>query len=663
MHSEKKGAKRQKLAAAGIVCEDTLGLHSVSDEARRLIFNSTCRALDQNDKQIDQSSWKDLSRDVLPEIFYPVELAGVDDDKPVVFYMCNVKKCLETVFAKCSNYACLVQQVMQDTPGIVFDLLLYNDEASGGNILAPNSAKKVSLWYFSLRQAGFLWADCVWHPLCLLQHPQFDKIKGGFSAATCKIVQELSDQQLNLGFPVQFANGFKIIRLQLSHMLSDLDSIRYALDCKGSAGIRCCHLCSNCVKKDSKIPDYNNYFKDISHHKFNEFVEQTDGDIFDVIDQLSDTALRVSKSALQKKETACGFNHNPDGLLSHRLCRDMLPPSSFILDSMHLYWSQGIAALETNTIYRAWKELGVGDLHAFLAMDWKTGLQPTCSPSWRKTLGHDSMFVGNAYKGSAANLVAFLPLFEYFLSRVLSSRSLLENEMASFKALGRISIELRKLQHQQGQISTEKLQELQISHQKMVVQAYGAGYCKPKHHMRFHQAVQMKRNNFHCDAFAAERKHKTYKSHIGLHRFDTWSQNDRGAFSQLVLRAIWQHHVPSLQSFVFGTELLGTTSMSEQISAALGKNCCRTSCKIQHRGKTLQENDLLLGAHPGIIKSLAQADSDFYVVIQPLQLEEQTEFWSRWNAHGNKKLLPISQIGRTPTWWLNLQPGSWLCLH
>ena len=93
MHSEKKDAKRQKLAAGGIVCEDTLGLHSVSDEARRLIFNSTCRALDQNDKQIDQSSWKDLSRDVLPEIFYPVELAGVDDDKPVVFYMCNVKKC------------------------------------------------------------------------------------------------------------------------------------------------------------------------------------------------------------------------------------------------------------------------------------------------------------------------------------------------------------------------------------------------------------------------------------------------------------------------------------------------------------------------------------------------------------------------------------------
>ena len=341
----------------------------------------------------------------------------------------------------------------------------------------------------------------------------------------------------------------------------------------------------------------------------------------------------------------------------------MLPPSSFILDSMHLYWSQGIAALETNTIYRAWKELGVGDLHAFLAMDWKTGLQPTCTPSWRKTLGHDSMFVGNAYKGSAANLVAFLPLFEYFLSRVLSSRSLLENEMASFKALRRISIELRKLQHQQGQISTEKLQELQISHQKMVVQAYGAGYCKPKHHMRFHQAGQMKRNHFHCDAFAAEKKHKIYKSHIGLHRFDCWSKNENGVFSQLVLRAIWQHHVPSLQSFVFGTELLGTTSMSEQISAALGRNHCITSCKIQHRGKTLQENDLLLGAHPGIIKSLAQADSDFYVVIQPLQLEEQTEFWSRWNAHGNKKLLPISQIGRTPTWWLNLQPGSWLCLH
>ena len=657
-----KKRKKTNLPASHVL-DETLGLHSVADESRRKIYNATCRALNQADKQADQHEWKELSETVFPDIFYPAELPAVVDGASIVFYMCNVRKCLQTVMQKCTNFAKLVHEKIDETPDIVFDLLCYNDEAIGGNILATQSGKKVSLWYFSLRQLGYLWSDCMWHPLCLLQHEQFDKIKGGFSCFARKVVQELRKQNLQGGFPVRIGETSTLMRLTLRFMLSDLDAIRYALDCKGSAGIRCCVFCKNCIKRDTQISDYNAYFKDITTTDFRLFHLQSDTEIFEVIDELATIAPSLSKSALQKKETAMGFNYNPHGLLSDRLAREALPPSAFLLDTMHLYFSNGIVSWEMNSMYNAWAQTGVGDLKGFLDLNWKTSLLMACNASTRKRLANEYMFTGNSYKGSASNLLAFFPLFEYFLSRVLTSRSLLEKEMACFKALRMITIELQKIQHCQGPLSVDRLQELQSIHQELLIKAWSSDFVKPKHHQRFHQAMQMKRLNFHCDAFASEKKHSIYKSHIGLHRFDPWTQDETGKYSKLVLRAIWQHHIPLLAASFFGTKLIGQSSPSPIVSNTLRKPNCRTSRRIQHLGKTLSENDVVLGARPGIILSAAQADEDFYVTLQPLQLEERTDFWSRWKIHGNIALLPISQVGTTPTWWLKLNETCWLCLH
>ena len=106
--------KRKHNAPASHVVEETLGLHSVADESRRNIYNATCKALNQEDKQVDQHTWKAICQSVLPEIFYPVELPAVVDGKTIIFYMCNVRKCLETVMQKCTNYAKLVVQKIED---------------------------------------------------------------------------------------------------------------------------------------------------------------------------------------------------------------------------------------------------------------------------------------------------------------------------------------------------------------------------------------------------------------------------------------------------------------------------------------------------------------------------------------------------------------------
>eukprot|EP00438_Fugacium_kawagutii_P002995 Skav220935 [mRNA] locus=scaffold3184:312642:314624:- [translate_table: standard] len=637
-----KKKRKVDLGAASDVCEDTLGLHSVSDDSRRKIFNATCKALNKPEHQVDRAHWQQIAQGVLPEVSYPVELPGVVESEPVTFYMCDIKKTLQVIMEKCSSYAMRIQKLSNQTPGIIYDMLLYNDEASGGNIVSPDNAKKVSLWYYSLRQVGYTWSDCCWHPLALLQHTMFEKIQGGFSAFAKRVILELVDQKLGIAFPVRFPTGMGMLRLSFTYMISDRDSIRYALDAKSSAGIRCCIHCKNAVKKDTDVPNLNDYFQDICSNNWEGFHEQTDGDIFAVVDYLALVAPGLSKAALKKKEIAAGFRLNPDGLLLHQLARDRLPPSSFLLDTMHLYWSNCIVSWEIVEIYNCWSKQNLGDLKGFLAMDWHTSMQDGGTPSWRQKLGHESNFTGNSYKGSASNLRAFFPLFHFFLSRVLDGTTTLQKEKDSFNALRRITLELRRLQGECGIIATEKYQQLQTLHHDLVVKAYTTNFIKPKHHARFHQADQMKRVGAHYDSFAGERKHKTFKSHIGLHRFDTWAQNEHGKFGELCMRAIWQHHVSSLSSFKFETALLGTTVLSRQVSDALGQTDCKTSLKISHEGRTFTENDVLLGKHPGIFLSAVETkQSDFYVLLQPLEMEQRTEFWSYWKISGNKKLVPI----------------------
>lgn len=342
--------------------------------------------------QVGANDWKDVADSVLPNVFYPVTLPGVEEDQPVIFYMCDVRKCLDVAVQKCNNFSERLQNTLSRIPCVKMSMLLYNDEASGGNVLAPSNAKKSSLWYFSLRELDYLWADCLWFPLALLQHSQFEKIKGNFSAAACKIIRELMGQKLEHGFPLQFPNGIQMLRLELRYMLGDLDSIRYCLDAMGSSAIRCCLFCKNAIKKDTTIPEYNDYFQEITNHDLSKFQAQSDGDVFAAVDAMAVEARRLSKSALQKKETASGFHHNPTGLLLDPMARETLPPSSFLLDSMHLYFANGIVSWEINEIYQRWSVLGVGDLQAFLSLNWQTSLQPSCSLSWRKRLGEEWNF-------------------------------------------------------------------------------------------------------------------------------------------------------------------------------------------------------------------------------------------------------------------------------
>ena len=214
------GKKRKNESCpAQAVVEDTQGLHGVSDESRRVIFNAAARAFDRQDDQVNRSNWKQIASSICPDIFFPVSVAGVNDI-PVMFYMADVKKLLQHVIVTCHGYAHEIQNCLHEAPGTIFELILYNDEATGGNVLQQESWKKASLWYFCLKEVGYRWCEQVWHPLCLIQHNDFDKAEGCFSGIVCDFASPLGPRSANW-LPSVLAK-----RRYDSEMQSPLDDIR-----------------------------------------------------------------------------------------------------------------------------------------------------------------------------------------------------------------------------------------------------------------------------------------------------------------------------------------------------------------------------------------------------------------------------------------------------
>ena len=148
--------------------QNTTGLHSVSDESRRNIFNAAAQAFNQDHEQVDATAWKRMANQLHSEIFFPVEMKGVDPEQTVVFFMADLRKLLPHIVEKSRTYAALIEAELEKQPNLCFDLILYNDEATGGNLLQADSKKKLhygilhsSKYHgFGVMQYGILFVWC-----------------------------------------------------------------------------------------------------------------------------------------------------------------------------------------------------------------------------------------------------------------------------------------------------------------------------------------------------------------------------------------------------------------------------------------------------------------------------------------------------------------------
>lgn len=665
MTKRKHDAKTK--GAAKKVCGETMGLFAVSDDSKVKMFNAAAIALGREDAVVERGVWRRAARSLTDGIGKIVALPNVEEGlPPVCFFIASIAAVLQLVVRESPGYAALLKRTMVQRPGQCLSILLYSDEATAGNIVQVNTAKKVALWYFSILELGRLWCDTMWHPICLIQHQAYESIQGGVGATVRAVISSIDNENLQHGFPVEFDDGPNLLKLQMSFMLGDMDALRAGLDLKGSAGIRPCVFCKNIVKKNSQLCDIDPLFLEMSSSEISKFQEQTDAEIFSVVDDLRVSKTVLSNAAFKKKCICAGFNYNEHGILQDSNLRTLIPPSRWLMDPMHLFWSNGICSWEVVSMYEMWKETDYGDLIAFLSLPWCKAGPGSCTPYFRRSLGHESMFGGNSYKGSASNLQVFFALFHYFLERTCAECDSMQLGLKSLRSLHRVVMELRAQTHARV-MCVEKLQALQVQHQIDSTNAWGADYMRPKHHGRFHHAQQLARFQIQCDCFPMEKKHRFYKSFIGPGRFDSFageSRNRKGEYSQFCMQQMLQHHVHSVKSANVDDRLVGKTWKDHELQTCLNDSSLQCGKTMVYGGRTFKLHDFILdGDFKGVVRKLCKSRNQFFILLQVCEYACTDEFSSTWKLTEKKQVIPISRIGRNPIWWLWVDDAEILALH
>ena len=510
-------AKRRKVLAKELAVE-LQGMPRMSDTGIHTVVSKTLKAAGLENESVSLSQWK---RNVLEELpmqcLQPISLLSRRGDEMVIFHCCKIKAVLQHVVRNCQNYGRILLKEIDKEPQHVFQLILYHDECTAGNVLQHGSSKKCSLFYWAIREVGFLHHEEIWHPLALLQHHVANEIQGGFSAAWKKVIHSILDERLENGLDLQFdIDGHKHHRLffcETKYWMGDLDAIRSSLDCKGSSGLRCCVRCKNVLKKGSDVSSADDFFQEITCCDTNKFDLTTNEEIFSVLDELLVESTRQSKTEMKRLEKIAGFSANPHGAMADERCRRHCPPDTFLFDPFHLYFGNGCCSWELLLFVDVISDAGLTRelLQQTIAdTDWKT---PCSAPSLksrsaRKQLMDEYYFTGDVYKGSGMGLQVLMPLIGYYVVELgVCTDPAVAPAWKSFSLLLRIRSLLNDFRHGVSW-DGDSLSRLQCQHQTAFIACYGEDPVRPKHHVRFHLQEQYNETKLFIDTMPMEKRHR-----------------------------------------------------------------------------------------------------------------------------------------------------------
>ena len=328
-----------------------------------------------------------------------------------------------------------------------------------------------------------------------------------------------------------------------------------------------------------------------------------------MVDDLLKIKKEKSKAELKRAEVVAGFTANEHGLMAEPVLRQLCPPSA-----LHLYYSNGIAAWETNNLISRLADFGCSSERLFEIASratWTRSKTENRSPSWWKQLFHESRFTGDAYRGSAEDLRSFLPR----------------------------------------------------QHQDLYIAAYSKDACKPKHHVRFHLPAQIEATQCYMDCFPMEKQHKRYKTSIGAQRFETCARGSRsadGKFSEIMLTRFFANQLGSLKTYSFHDTLV--KPMKERLDLQGRKFFSASKAKLN--GKLIHTGDILLnGTYSGLVTDLvAEENGKVYIWMKILVPVHADLSCSRWKITQDMVKQCGKNLGRRPAFWSFENTDELLCI-
>ena len=193
----------------------------------------------------------------------------------------------------------------------------------------------------------------LWWPVSVVRADIMkDHLHGNLGILLRHFLRTNPAEQLMAGFLVQ-ATGHTpfILRVRISAVIADGEALRQSLSCKGAAGLKPCHICKNVIKKNHELTgSLQGYLQDISSLP-GSWDRMTDEDIFQFCDEQRRRKMVLSAAAFSEEEKLAGIVYDEQSLIQDSWARLQLPPSLFMYDFLHIYFTKGgVASLEVSYI-------------------------------------------------------------------------------------------------------------------------------------------------------------------------------------------------------------------------------------------------------------------------------------------------------------------------
>ena len=126
--------------------------------------------------------------------------------------------------------------------------VLYFDEITPGNVIAPDNQRKSYVVYLSLKEfGGWLTSDAAWISIALIRNKSLKCIAGHFSGFMKAVIQHVQNSLCKTGGVVLKTRTQTIWFFAKREFiyLSDEAAMKATLGCKGASGLKPCFKCKN----------------------------------------------------------------------------------------------------------------------------------------------------------------------------------------------------------------------------------------------------------------------------------------------------------------------------------------------------------------------------------------------------------------------------------
>ena len=643
-----------------------LAVPGVAEQAALQIWNI---AREGCGPQAKESAFKRVQKERLTEplnCFEEVKLPGFHGEE--VLWVPRLATLLQWIVQVCEAWASALKMVHRLRDGLLTPIY-YHDEITCGNILAVIKKKKITAYYLSFREMrGHLYKELAWLPICVIQHLQCDRIKGGLSAVTRAILRACHTDVTQRDMAIKIGTEHYMFRMALrGHFVSDQDAQRGTWCTKGSSGLKPCQFCSNVVKKNCL--DGSDRFHSIASASFASFSSVPDEDWRTAHAHLE----TLSPKERHAWEKAYGLNYEPYGLLNDAAAFAALPPSAAANDSMHCYFCNGVASAEVFRVVQALEQSGV-KLQQLRQMAVNSGWQKVGQASKTKIerILADKMFEGETYKGDADDTRGAVYLLQYYLAEILQDSDQMIPERASFHALKICCVHLHDLHlNWQAPSAVEEvrpLHEAQLEHQRRFVDAYGADAVKPKHHHRLHIPTAVLQLGVLPNCAVQESKHRVMKGAKLVDR-QVGKLNEASQLQKSLLPRLLMTVAESANNHGLATWALSEPSKpaDQLLRQSLNDSSLKASKKAELLQISIMQNDVIFWAESAgqVLCCLFGDETGMLLHMRPLQLIKRASWGSAWKQIQAETFclrMRVSHQIHRPT-WVREDSNCVICLH